>query len=145
MRAVGRGTAFCVAVLLAAARVASGAGFALFEHSGRGLGSAFAGEAAVAEDASTVYFNPAGLTLLEGTQFVSGAHVIAAKSEFENDGSQLNPRVGTGRLRGPDSEGGEFAFIPTTYISHALTDRVHLGIGANAPFGLGTEWDRQWV
>ena len=66
---------------------ASGAGFALFEHSGRGLGSAFAGEAAGAEDASTVYYNPAGLTLLSGTQFVSSGFAIITSTHFENSGS----------------------------------------------------------
>ncbi|MGH8628173.1 MAG: outer membrane protein transport protein [Gammaproteobacteria bacterium] len=38
-------------------------GFALFEQSVKGLGNAFAGSAAVAEDAATLFFNPAGLTI----------------------------------------------------------------------------------
>jgi len=58
----------CLVRIVLAAQPAYAAGFALFEHSGRGLGSAFAGEAAVAGDAGTVYFKPAGLTLLSGTQ-----------------------------------------------------------------------------
>src|SRR5262249_56342450 len=56
--------AIAVVLFLAASHDAAAAGFALFEQSARGLGSAFAGEAAAAEDASTIYYNPPPLTLL---------------------------------------------------------------------------------
>ncbi|WP_419628410.1 outer membrane protein transport protein, partial [Thiolapillus sp.] len=52
------------------------AGFAIIENSASGMGNAFAGAAAVAEDASTVYFNPAGLTNLSGSQLVAAGHII---------------------------------------------------------------------
>ena len=47
-----------------ASTLASAAGFALIEQSASGLGNAFAGAAATAEDASTVFFNPAGMSQL---------------------------------------------------------------------------------
>jgi long-chain fatty acid transport protein len=40
------------------ANAAQGAGFALIEQNASGLGNAYAGQAAVAEDASTIFFNP---------------------------------------------------------------------------------------
>ena len=46
------------------------AGFALIENSASGQGNAYAGAAAVAEDASTVWFNPAGMMKLSGNQMV---------------------------------------------------------------------------
>ena len=46
------------------------AGFQLIEQSVSGMGAAYAGAAATAEDASTVYFNPAGLTHLEEPQAI---------------------------------------------------------------------------
>ncbi len=46
------------------AGTASAAGFAIIEHSAQGMGNAFAGGGAVAEDASTVWFNPASITRL---------------------------------------------------------------------------------
>ena len=49
---------------------AQAAGFQLIEQSASGMGNAFAGGAAVAEDASTIYFNPAGMTYINGTQAV---------------------------------------------------------------------------
>jgi long-chain fatty acid transport protein len=135
-------------VLLAAAAVpAHGAGFALFEHSARGLGSAFAGEAAVAEDATTVYYNPAGLTLLEGTQFVASGFAIIPAANFHNEGSHLNPAVlGTGPLRGGDGgDAGGASFVPTFFLSHQLTSRVSLGFGVSTPFGLTTNYEPTWV
>src|SRR5712691_11589087 len=50
--------------------------FQLVENSASGIGNAFAGGAAVAEDASTVWFNPAGMTRLNGPQFVAAGHYI---------------------------------------------------------------------
>ena len=134
-------------LFLLAAVPAHGAGFALFEHSARGLGSAFAGEAAIAEDASTTYYNPAGLTLLEGTQFVSSGFAIIPQSNFHNEGSHLNPTlIGTGPLRGGDGgDAGGAALIPTFFLSHQLTSRVSLGFGVSTPFGLSTEWEPTWV
>src|SRR5262245_48450392 len=133
--------------LVLAASTAHGAGFALFEHSARGLGSAFAGEAAIAEDASTVYYNPAGLTLLEGTQFVSSGFAIVTSDQFHNEGSHLNPTLkGTGPLLGSDGgDAGGHAFIPTFFLSHQLTSRVSLGFGVSTPFGLTTKYENTWV
>jgi hypothetical protein len=48
------------------------AGFAIMEQSVKGLGNAFAGSAAVAEDAATLFFNPAGMTRLRGSEIDAG-------------------------------------------------------------------------
>ena len=63
------------------------AGFALIENGASGLGNAYAGASAVAEDASTTYFNPAGLSKLEGQQFLFAGHFISTKSAFTNSGA----------------------------------------------------------
>ncbi|HMA30527.1 MAG TPA: outer membrane protein transport protein, partial [Casimicrobiaceae bacterium] len=55
-------------LLAAAAGQAYGAAFAINENSASGLGNAFAGGAAGAEDASTVWFNPAGMAKLATPQ-----------------------------------------------------------------------------
>src|SRR5438093_229194 len=88
----------CLLVVLASivwlARNVDAAGFQVNEQSARGLGSAFAGDAAAAEDASTIFFNPAGMTRLSGTQFVSSGFVIKPTGNFHNEGSRLNSAVG---------------------------------------------------
>src|SRR6185436_8588382 len=116
------------------------------EHGGRGLGSAWAGEAAIAEDARTIYFNPAGMTFLPGTQVVGAIDGIRTSERFTNDGSHLNPAVGGGPLRGNDGgNGGALGAIPSLYISKQLLDPLWVGFGVDAPFGLRTEWSSTWI
>ena len=62
-------------------------GFALIEYSGSGLGNAYAGGAASAEDASTIMFNPAGMSLIEGQQLVGVLHYIHPTAGFNNQNS----------------------------------------------------------
>ena len=78
---------FAVCLVLILSGSAMGAGFALIEQSVGGLGNAFAGGAASAQDPSTIFFNPAGLTRLEGKQVLAGAHIIIPYAQFHNEGS----------------------------------------------------------
>lgn len=55
---------------------ANAAGFALIEQGVSGLGNAYAGGAAQAEDATTIFYNPAGLTRLNKPEFIAAGHVI---------------------------------------------------------------------
>ncbi|MFL6537194.1 MAG: outer membrane protein transport protein, partial [Chthoniobacterales bacterium] len=64
--------------------------FQLNEQSVSGLGSAFAGGAAQAEDASVLFFNPAGIALLDKGEFQLGAHVLMPGANFTNQGSRYN-------------------------------------------------------
>src|SRR2546425_5714883 len=113
----------CLLVVLASivslARNVGAAGFQVNEQSARGLGSAFAGEAAAAEDASTIFFNPAGMTRLSGTQFVSAGFAIKPSVNFHNEGSPLNSAVGGGTLSGSnDGNRGAPAPLPSPVTSH---------------------------
>ena len=66
-----QGIFFIVAcIFFVSSAPAFGAGFGLIEQSVSGLGNAFAGGAASAEDASTIFFNPAGLTHLKDQQLI---------------------------------------------------------------------------
>lgn len=122
--------------------VARGGGFQLFEQSVKGLGNAYAGSAASAEDAATVFFNPAGMIRLPGTQVQGAAHVIATRADFTNQGSTTN----NGQpLLGPEADGGIVAAVWNGYITHALGDRIALGFGVNSPFGLETAYASGWV
>ncbi len=123
---------------------AQGAGFALIEQSASGMGNAFAGAAAVAEDASTVYFNPAGMTLLTDRQLTVAAHYVMPSAKFSKD--SVTTAVGTPVPTGGNGgDGGENALVPNLYYTHALNNDLRLGIGLNAPFGLATEYDADWV
>ena len=55
---------------------ASASGFQLWEQSASGIGNAFAGSAAVAENASTIFYNPAGMTKLAGREASLGLSIV---------------------------------------------------------------------
>ncbi|MED5508718.1 MAG: porin [Pseudomonadota bacterium] len=121
----------------------SAAGFAIKEQSVTSLGRAFAGSAAVAEDASTIFFNPAGLTYLERGELDLGLNYIKPQSEFRNDGSNINNAIPLTGGNGGDA--GSEAFVPNFFLSHPVNDKVTLGLGVTAPFGLVTEYRDDWV
>lgn len=116
--------------------------FQLIEQSASGQGSAFAGAAALGEDASTIYFNPAGMTRLSGQQIVVAGHIISPDAAFTNNGS--TNALGTS-LTGLNSSTGDPAFVPNFYYATELPNEVHFGVGVNVPFGLSTEYDNGWI
>ncbi|MDP1862372.1 MAG: outer membrane protein transport protein [Thiobacillus sp.] len=118
------------------------AGFALIEQNASGLGNAYAGQAASAQDASTIFFNPAGMTLLPDRQVVMAGHLIKPQAEF---GGVVNPVIPGVNNGGNGGDAGGLAFIPNGYFAYRLTPDIHVGIGMNAPFGLKTEYDRTWA
>mgnify|MGYP001355771541 FL=1 len=68
-------------VLAVAAHTASGAGFGLYEGSARG--NALGGLAGRADDPSALFFNPAGITQLEGSQIMGGLTLIAPMTDVQ--------------------------------------------------------------
>jgi long-chain fatty acid transport protein len=134
-----------VAALAAYAGGAGAAGFALIEQSASGVGNAFAGGSASAEDAATIFFNPAGMTRLPGKQVVVGVHGIDPSTSFTNQSSTLPPLNTTTSPNGNGGDAGSWAFIPNLYLSWQLNDSLWLGIGVNAPFGLKTEYEQGWI
>jgi long-chain fatty acid transport protein len=122
-------------------------GFALIDQNASGSGNAYAGAAAVAEDASTIFFNPAGMSYLPDSQFVAAGQAIRPTASFNNNDSKTIGPLGTPvSLRGGDGgDPGSWAFLPNFYYAKAVTDSIHLGLGVNSPFGLETQYDNGWV
>ena len=117
-------------------------GFALIEQSGSGLGNAFAGGAASAEDASTIFFNPAGMSRLSSNQVAVVGSLIQPSAKFSNTGS-------TGAaLQTPGGNGGDagnLAFLPNAYLVMEIDPKLRFGLGINSPFGLQTQYDASWI
>lgn len=120
---------------------ARASGFALIEQNADGLGSAYAGGAAGAENASTVFFNPAGLTRIAGSQWVASVHAINPSIRFSDRGSTTAGAPLTG---GDGGNAGGLAVIPNIFYSRDLGDRMTFGLGVNTPFGLATDYDPGW-
>lgn len=139
----GSFTKTLLALSIASATTLSYAGsFGLIENSASGMGSAFAGASALGEDASTIYFNPAGMTRLSGSQIIVVGHIIAPQADFTNKGS--TDAIGA-PLTGADSNIGDPAFLPNIYYATELPNGIHAGVGVNVPFGLATDYDKGWV
>ena len=125
------------------ASVAFAGGFALNEQSVKGLGNAFAGSAATADDASTIFFSPAGLTRLPDNSFFGASYVIFPTIIFQNQGS--NVATGVPLSGGNGGEAGVDIIVPNLYAAWSVSDRLKLGIGINVPFGLSSKYDSNWV
>lgn len=118
--------------------LAQAGGLYLYEVGTSDLGFAGAGTAARAEDASTVYGNPAGMTRLSGNQLVAGAQMLYGKAEYEVDGTAL---LGT---RDP---GNVIGWLPggSLFYSHSIDDRLKLGVGVYGNFGLALDFGDSWA
>ena len=130
--------ALCVLglMVLGAAPAARGSGFLIYEHgaAAMGLAGAFVG---VANDPSAIFHNPGGLAFLEGTQVSLGGTVIIPS------GSLSLPNWPDPTYKNVDQVDQTF-FAPNVYITHRLSDKVAVGIGLFAPFGLGTKWPEKY-
>jgi long-chain fatty acid transport protein len=122
---------------------ASASFFALAEQSASGMGTAFAGGAAIAEDASTVWYNPAGMTRLDRPQFVFAGHYI--DPSFTPSVNSATAITGIPISGGAGKDPGETAFVPNLYYAHPITRDFSVGAAVNAPFGLTTEYDSTWA
>ncbi len=110
-------------------------GFQINEHGARtmSLAGAFVG---LANKPSAVYLNPAGIIQLKGTHLSLGTTYISPMTEF----------IGPDGNFSTTSELKKRFFTPINfYLTHQLTDRLTFGFAINNPFGLGTEWDDNWV
>ncbi len=122
---------------------ASAAGFALLEQNASGIGSAFAGTAAAAQDASTVFFNPAGMTYVQGKQVVLGLDAVRPSVKFSDRGTAMP--AGITARNGNGGDAGDWALIPDAYFVMPIAPNLSLGLGLNAPFGPKTEYDGNWI
>ncbi len=129
------------ALLLVSGSVCA-SGFALIEQSGSGLGNAFAGGAAGAEDASTIFFNPAGMARLNDKQVVVAGSIIKPTIHFTDSGASTAATLQTAGGEGGDA--GSWALVPNAYFALELNPQTRVGVGINAPFGLQTEYNADW-
>ncbi|MDP1634333.1 MAG: outer membrane protein transport protein, partial [Gallionellaceae bacterium] len=120
---------------------ASASAFALIEQSS-GLGNSFAGGAAAAEDAATIFFNPAGMSRLKGSQVTVAASFIDSSAKFSDTGSAGAALQTAG---GDGGNAGGLAVVPNTYFVTDVEPYLKFGLGINVPFGLATEYDPTWI
>lgn len=109
------------------------AGFQLSEQSSIQMGRAMAGAGVMGDDLSAVHYNPAGMTLLEGTRIQATGTWVAVNAEYKGDKTGATEN---GRKKGQ--------LVPAGYIAHQVNDQVWLGLGLTVPYGMGTDFGRDW-
>ena len=116
--------------------LAQAASFQILEQSPAFLGQAFSGTASDPKDASSVYFNPASISELNKSSFTVGVNAIFTRAEFNNTNSTTN---------GSDGKTSETGYVPNIYWVQPLTERFTVGLGINAPYGLVSKYDDDWI
>ncbi|KDO13000.1 aromatic hydrocarbon degradation protein [Vibrio metoecus] len=111
------------------------AGFQLAEYSATGLGRAYAGEAAIADNASAQWRNPAMLTYLEGTQVSIGA--IYVNPNVDVNGTVQHTYLGQGQASAKDF--AHDAVVPNLYLTHPLSEQIVLGFALGTNYGMETD------
>lgn len=133
-------------LLMAFAGAAGASGFALQNQTGSGNGTAFAGAAAAAEDAGTVFFNPAGMTYLNQGHNISVAGTVLNRSiKFSNNGSVSNSGAAPLVTNADGGDAGGVSLIPAAYWAYSVTPNLWLGLGISPTFGNKTEYDFNFV
>jgi len=132
--------AACVVVALAVALPARAGGIYANEFGTPEMGTAGAGAEAVAMDASTAipFYNPAGMTRLEGHQFIVAGGVILPAIEFE----AAPETTFTGSNGG--QAGNPFPILTAAYV-HSFTKRLKFGAALFTAAGAGLEYEPDWV
>jgi long-chain fatty acid transport protein len=138
--------ALMLSAALCAPSLTHAAGFSLLEQTGSGIGDSYAGAAASADDASVMFFNPAGLALLTSPQVALAAHAIDLETKFHDKGSTL-PLAGLGALPRGSTRGdaGDVTPLANAYLAWPINASTVFGFAVNTPFGLKTVYDDPWV
>lgn len=123
-----------------APHTALGGGIELYEIGTPDVGLASAGYAARAEDASTLFKNPAGMSLLQGSEFQGGLQLLYGSVTFSPD-SGTSPRLGN------NDGGNAIGALPAAsgFFVYDLGEKWKLGLGAFNYFGLAEKYDDNWV
>lgn len=136
-------TLTALGTILAAAN-ADAAGFLLREQSVAGMGNAFAGATAGAEDASYSFYNPAGI-VRQGDQVSFNATAIVGHVKGE---AALGYTPITGKPAAYDSKMNHPVnkiILPSVATTKAIDENNSIGLSLSAPFGLVTDYSPMWA
>lgn len=126
------------ASLIGFSQYAFAAAFQLWEQDGASIGNYHAGIAAIAEDASTGFYNPAGLVMIKNQQLVLGSDIVDTDIRFHGTTAvstlmDPTPQYST-------AQGGGFNYIPDLHYAAPISDNVVFGFSIVVPFGLKTDY-----
>ncbi len=116
-------------------------GFQLFEENGTSTGDFGAGGAASANDASTAFYNPAGLVRMTGQQLVLSADTISSNLEYKGNTTLSTPAVSPfPATQSGSAQGGSASVVPAFNYAAPINSSVVFGLSATVPFGLESDY-----
>ena len=121
--------------------VAFAGGFGVNEQGAKasGMANAFAAQA---DDPTAVYFNPAGIVQLDGTQVTVGASPVIPGATFESDTNDATYRhTSDGDTTNLNNKA---VTVPNAYLTQKVNDRWSFGFATYSNFGLETNWPDDW-
>ena len=131
-------------VSLAWAPAAFGGGAMLYEVASPDTGTAIAGRAALAADASTAFTNPAGMSRLgDGSHILIGAEILLGVTEFDPGPQTHIPVVAQQGGAGGNAAG--LLPAPGMFFVHSITPDLHIGMSLTSYFGAALEYNDSWV
>lgn len=129
----------CVSGMVTISNQAMAAAFQLWEQDGASIGNYHAGYAAAANDASTAFYNPAGIIRIKNQQAVFAG--IGVVSDFKYVGTVRVNTIGGGLTPlSATAQGGAFSFIPSLHYVAPVSEHVGFGFSIAVPFGLKTDY-----
>jgi len=135
----GRQIFLVAAVLVVVPSLSWGSGFSLFEVGNRAMGMAGA-FTAVADDPSALFWNPAGMAFQtdEGMQIMLGVILIQPEQVFTG----MSPYPGDGYTVSQIDQ----TFPPAHFfVGIPVNERLEVSFSLTSPFGLGTQWDAEYL
>lgn len=142
-----RVSALLVSVALTQYAFASGYHFGTQSVSDQGTANA---SGAAAEDATTIFSNPAGLSHVDGTTFSGVLDLVIPHGDVTDEGTHTVAIPGfapNGKPTG-GSTGGSYlntTVVPHAYVSHKVNDQLTIGFGAFVPFGSDVKYSNDWI
>lgn len=100
------------------------------------LGPALSGLTAQADNATTVFWSPAGITRLDQQELLVGATLAVTESKFEVDESN--------RSGGSADNDTSLLAIPSFYYAHPINDKWSAGAALTVPSGFGNQYGKSW-
>jgi long-chain fatty acid transport protein len=115
-------------------------GLLLYEVGTSDVGLASAGWGARAQDASTVFTNPAGMTCIEGSQALLGGQLL-----YGDYGFSIGP--GTSSNLGTNDGGNPIGWFPGggAFFSYSASPDLKFGFDMTGNLGLSGSYDDDWV
>ena len=139
---INRYSILAVSISLCLSSTAYSGGFSVTVQSASSGGSAVTNHA-MAEDASAMFYNPALLSSVEGTQFNVGLALTSPDMTVTNTGSALPTVAGGVQILGVnEAEPNGLAATPSLFYKRDLSPKMAFGLGINIPHGVSSEYDK---